>query len=112
MSENGLGGQARGQNIGVDVRIALPRPRRFQVELASPDVRRHDLVLNLLPKREVRVRNAVEPPGEAGKGARVAIDGRTPEVLQQVVMDVYTVHGRPGGVDLVEIGEIVVDEVG
>ena len=37
---------------------------------------------------------------------------RAAEVLDQVVVDVHAVHGRPGGVDLVEVIEIVVDEVG
>ena len=81
VGEDRLGGQTRGQDVGVDVRVALPRARGFQIELPGPDVRRDNLVLNLFPKRQVRVRNAVEPPGEAGKGTRVTVNGRTPEVL-------------------------------
>ena len=48
VGEDCLRGQARRQRVGVDVRVALPRPDRFELELASADVRRNDLVLDLL----------------------------------------------------------------
>ena len=51
VGEDRLRGEARCERVGVDVRIALPRPRRFELELAGADVRRDDLVLDLLAQR-------------------------------------------------------------
>ena len=70
-----------------------------------------DLVLDLFARVEVRVGNAVEAPRETREGADVRVDRRAPVVFQQVIVDVDPIHGRPGGVDLIEEGEVVVYEV-
>jgi hypothetical protein len=41
----------------------------------------------------------------------VCVNGGSPVVFQQVIVDVNPVHGRPGGVDLIKEGEVVVYEV-
>ena len=48
VGEDRLRRQARRQRVGVDVRVALPRPDRFELELPGADIRRDDLVLDLL----------------------------------------------------------------
>ena len=53
----------------------------------------------------------MEPPAEAGQRADVRLDGRAAQVLEQVVVEVDAVEARLAGEDLIEIGEVIVDEM-
>lgn len=68
-------------------------------------------MLDLLPEGQGRDRDAVEPAGETGQRADMGLDRAAAVVLDQVVVNVNAIHGRPGGVDLVKVIEIVIDEV-
>ena len=52
-----------------------------------------------------------QPAREPAQVADLPFDGLTAPVLQQVVVEVDTVERGVGGMDLVEIREILVDEV-
>ena len=83
----------------------------LEFELPRPDVRRHDLVFDLLLWREVLDGNAVEASAEACEGADMTVDRRTPEVLDQVVVDMDPIHRGAGGVHFVEVRQVVIYEV-
>ena len=84
----------------------------FQLEHPAADVGADDNpVIHLLVDGEPINRYRIKPPRESCQSAEVGLDGASPEVLQQVVMDVHAIHGRIGGMDLIEEREVVVDEV-
>ncbi len=109
--ENRLRGEARRQNLGVGVGIALPRPHLLDLELARLDVRRDDGVLDLFGVGQIVDRDRLQPPREAGQRARVRVDRRFAEVFEEVVVQMDAIHRRARRMRLVEIGQIIVDEV-
>ena len=102
VAENGLRREARCQGVSVDVRITFPGANRFELELASANVRRHDLVFDLFFRGQVLDGNAVETTAKAREGAHVRVDRRSPVILDQVIVDVDPIHRGAGGVHFVE----------
>ena len=60
---------------------------------------------------QVRGIDLVEAPAEPRQRAGVRVDGGAAQVLQEIVMEVNAVQARLTGTDLVQIGEVVVDEM-
>ena len=54
----------------------------------------------------------LQPAAEAGQGAKVCFYRGVTEILQQVVVQVDTVHAGMAGKDLVQIAEVIVDKMG
>ena len=104
--------QAGADDVGVDLRIALPGPDHLELEHPR---------LRCSPRRsDARpVRSAAECAGSIwwrrrpnpDERADVGVDSRPAQVLEQVVMEVDAVQARLAGQYLVQIGEVVVDEV-
>ncbi len=71
----------------------------------------HDGMLDLFGRRQVRGVDLVEAAAEPGERADVRVDGGPAQVLEEVVVEVDAVQARLTGADLVQIGEVVVDEM-
>ena len=97
--EQRLHRQARGEDVAVELGVALPGADLLGLEHAGLDVSRHDRVLDPLDRREPVVPDVVQPPREARQRARVGLDRRPPEILEQVVVRVHAVKRGDGGVD-------------
>lgn len=41
----------------------------------------------------------------------MAVEGRTTQVVEKIVVDVMTVEGRTGGVRFVQVRQVIVDEM-
>ncbi len=109
--EDRLRGQARRQNVGVELRVPLPGPHLFDFEDPGPDVRGDDRVLDALDLGEPLERNLVEPAGEARQRARLQFERAPAQVLEQVVVRVHAVERGAGRLGFVEIAQVVVDEM-
>ncbi len=109
--EDRLGGQARRQDVGVELRVSLPRPNLFDFEDPGPDVRGDDRMLDALDLGEPLQRNLVEPAGEAGQCARLHFERTPAQILEQVVVRVHAVEGGACRLRFVEIPQVVVDEM-
>ena len=68
-------------------------------------------LLGLFDGRQVAEVDVLEPAREAGERSGVLIDRVSAEIFDVVVVRVYAVKRRARGVNFVEIGEIVVDEM-
>jgi hypothetical protein len=53
----------------------------------------------------------VKPPAESREGVNVRVDAGPAQILEQVVMQVDAVQACLGRKDLVQIGEVIVDEM-
>src|SRR5262249_11185100 len=92
--EERLAGEARGDEIGVELRVPLPRPDDFELEHAGLEVRSQHPVLEAFDRRQRLLRDLVKPPEIARQRMRLAIDGVPTEVLEEVVVRVYAVQRR------------------
>jgi hypothetical protein len=109
--EQRLACQARRQDVGVLLRVALPGADGLQLEETGTDVRFEGRTLEPFGVRQPRGIDRGEPSGESPEIPNLRIDGLPAEVLQHVVMQVHAVEGSVGRVDFVEIREVFVDEV-
>ena len=84
---------------------------------SSSNRRRADVRVERRPLEPFDVGQACRIDGgeTAGEGAQVAdlrVDGRPAQILEQVVVQMDPVEGGVGGMHLVQIREVFVDEVG
>ena len=109
--EQRLAGQAGRQDVGVVLGAALPGPDLLELEQPRADVRVERRPLEPLdvgqPRRD-RWRRAAGRSRRGRGSARRSPDG---PVLEQVVVQMDAVERGVGGMDLVEIREVLVDEV-
>ena len=112
VGEENLSRQAGRQRVGIEERAALPLARLLEREQAAADaVAEHPAVERLRPRQSRRA-DAVEPARPPAELPDARGDGVAPEILEQVVVGVYSVGGRFGRVDLVEVREELLGEVG
>ena len=110
--ENGLRREARGQRLGVELRIALPGPDVLELELASADVRRDNGVLDLLDLGQA-VRRGIasrrrEKPASALRCLSMA--GRRKSSSRSSCLCTPSIVAL-ARVRLVEVVQVVVDEM-
>ena len=109
--ENRLRGQARRQNVGVELRVPLPGSDLLDFEDPGPDVRSDNRMFDALDLGEPLERNLIEPAGEARQGASLQFERAPAQVLEQVVVRVHAVERGTGRLRLVEIPQVLVDEM-
>ena len=110
--EQRLAGEARRQDVGVVLRIALPRCAPFELEEPRADIRIERRALEPLDVGQPRGIDGREPAREPAEVANLRVDGLPAEILEQVIVEMHAVEGGVGRVDFVEIREIFVDKVG
>ena len=110
--EERLAGQARRQRIGEELRAALPGPNRFQFEDAGADARFERRPFEALDVGQAGRVDRGQAAAEAPQRPDLGVNRLTTEVLQEVVVHVHAVEGCGGRIDLVEIREVFVNEVG
>ena len=76
-----------------------------------PDHEMPETVIKACPICGSPALDVLEPAREAGQRPRVLVDGVAAEIFDVVVVRVYPVQRRARGVNFMEIGEIVVNEV-
>ena len=103
--------QARREDVGVDLRIALPGPDHLEVEHAAAQVRGQHAVLETFHARQAVTVDLFEPAQVPGKRTRFLVDRVAAQVLEQVVVRVDPVERRVRGTGFVEVPQEVVDEV-
>ena len=110
--EERLAGEARGQRVGIQLRVSFPRSDLFELDHPRPDgVGQHRALDPLGGRQQARV-DLVETAQKARERPRLGLDGRTAQIFEQVVKRVHAVQRGAAGMGLVEVTEIVVDEVG
>jgi hypothetical protein len=109
--EERLPGQARRDDVRIVLRAALPRPDLLELEQAGTDARLERGALQPLDVRQARRVDGSQASRETSKIPDLGVNGLTAEVLQEVVVQMDAVEGRVGRMDLVEIGQVLVDEV-
>ena len=110
--EQRLAGQAGRQDVGVVLRTALPGPDLLRARTAAPgcsasSAGRSSRSMSVSRAGSIAARRRAKPPSVAD----LRVDRRTAQVLEQVVVQMDAVEGGVGGVDLVQIREVFVDEV-
>ena len=96
VGEDGLGGQARREDVRVEMRVALPGAHVLELEQPRPHVVGQHRQFGRFDGAKARRVDLPQPAGEAGKRARVGLDGLPAEVFEQVVVKVDAVETRPG----------------
>ena len=76
MGEQRLAGQARREQVGVELRVALPGAHRFELEHPRLQMRGQHPVLEPLDGGQRVAVDFVEPAQIAGEGAGFAVDRR------------------------------------
>ncbi len=109
--EDRLRGQARRQDVGVELRVPFPGSNLFDFEDPGPDVRGDDRMLDPLDLGEPLERNLIEPAGESRQGASLQFERAPAQVLEQVVVRVHAVERGAGRLRFVEIPQVIVDEM-
>ncbi len=112
VGKNRLRGQARRQDVGVQVRVALPGAHFLELEQPRAHVVGEHRLLGRFHRPEAGRVDLPQAPREAGKGARVGLDRLPAEVFQQVVVEVDAVERRQGRPRFLQVAQVVVDEVG
>ena len=80
-------GQARPEDVGVDLRVAVPGPDRLELVHPRFDVRRRRSGARpARPGRATRI-DLVQAAAESGQRADVGVDRRPAQVLEQVVVE-------------------------
>ena len=110
--EERLAGEARRQRVGIELRAALPGADLLELEQPRADARFERRPLEPLDVGQPRRVDRGQPPGKPAERPDLRVNGRPAEVLEQVVVDVNAVEGGRRGVDLVEVRQVFVDEVG
>src|SRR5688572_13830749 len=109
--EHDLRRQARAQRVGVELRAALPRSDLLQVEHARLDIGSHHRLLGFFDGRQIVLVDVLQAPGEPRQRTGVLLDGVPAEILYVVIVRMYPVERRASGMNFVEVGEIVVNEM-
>ena len=109
--EEHLPGEARREDVGIELRVALPHPHLLELEQPRADVRPDHRVLDSLDRGQRVQPDLIEPPREARQCARLVLDGRTAQILEQIVVGVNPIEGRVRRVGLVKVRKVVLDEV-
>ena len=105
IGEQHLAGEARGENVGIELRIAFPGPHHFQLEHARLQMIGEHPVLKPLDRCQRLPVDLVEPPEIPGQGVDFTVNRMPADVLQVVIVRVDAVEGRMGGMGLVEVAE-------
>ncbi len=111
MRKQRLACQARRDDVGVVLGVTLPGAHLLELEHAALDVGTQHAVLEPFDAGETVRVDVAEPPQVAGERARLGFNRGPAEILQQIVVGVYAIQGRVGGVGLVQVPEQVVHEV-
>jgi hypothetical protein len=93
------------------LRAAFPGADGFELEEAGPDVRLDGGPLEPLRVGQPCRVDGREAASERAEVANLCVNGLTPQVLQQVVVQVDTVERGAGRMHLVQVREIFVHEV-
>ena len=109
--EERLRGQARGDEIRVVLRIALPRADVFELEHAALQVGREHPVLEALDPRQAVAMDVAQSAQVARERVDLVFDGLAAKVLDEVVVGVDAIERRLRWMGLVQIPEQIVDEV-
>ena len=109
--EQRLTGEAGRDDVGVELRIALPGPDPFELEEPGADAVLERRSLEPLDVGQPAGVDGREPTGEGPEVADLPVDRLPAEVLEQVVMQVDTVEGCAGGMNFVQVREVLVNEV-
>jgi hypothetical protein len=109
--EEGLAGEACPENVGVEVRVPLPMPKRLQLVHPRFDVGGDDPVLDLFDGGELRGVDLMEAAAKAGERPGMGVDRRPAQVLDEVVMEMDAVEAGLARKHLVQVREVVVDEM-
>ena len=110
--EEGLAGEAGRQRVGEQLRAALPRAYLLELEHTGPDARLEGRALQPFDVGQPRRVDRRQAAGEAAERTDLRVNRRPTEVLEQVVVHVDAVERGRRGVDLVEVREVLVNEVG
>ena len=111
MRKQGLPRQARGNQVGVVLRVALPGADDLELEGPRLKVIHQHAVFEFFDAGERVAVNLVEAPQVAGEGVRFAFDRVATQVLEKIVVGVHAIERGVRGMRLVEIAEQVVDKV-
>lgn len=111
MAEERLTGKARGEDVGVELRVAFPGPYGFELEHATAEVRAEHALVERFDRRQTRAIDLVEAAQVAGQRAALLVDAVTAQVLEQVIVRVHAVQRRVCRVRFVEIPKEVIDEM-
>ena len=116
--EDRLAGQARREDVGVELRAALPRAHLFQLEQprAQACVERGTLqpferALDALHRRQAGRVDRRKPARESSEIAHLRVNRLAAQILEQIVVEVDAVERGVGRVNLVEIRQVLVDKV-
>ncbi len=110
--EERLAGEAGGERVGEELRAALPGADRLELEEPRPDARLEGRPFEPLDVGQPGGVDGGEPPGKPAERADLRVNRGPAEILEQIVVHVNAVEGGRRGVDLVEVRQVLVDEVG
>jgi len=111
VTEQHLTGQAGGEEIRIVLRVAFPRPDRLQLEEAGAEVRIENGAFQPLAVGQPRRVDGRQAAGEPSEIADLTVNRMTPQILEQIVMQVHAVERRARRLYLMEIREVFVNEV-
>jgi hypothetical protein len=111
MSEEGLPSEARGQDVGIDLRVSFPGSDGLEVEHATTQVRRQHLVFQALDSGEPVVVDLVQATEIARERTRLLVDAVSAEVFEQIVVGMDAVESGVRRMSFVEIPQKIIDEV-
>ena len=109
--EERLPGEAGREDIGVVLRVALPRPGLLQLEQPPPEARLEHRPLEPLGVGQPCRVDGGQTTSQPAEVPDLRVDRLPPEILEQVVVQVHAVKRRVGGMRLVEIRQIFVNEM-
>ena len=109
--EHDLSCEARGQCIGVALRVELPGPDFLDVENAATNVLSQHPLLDLLDWCQSPRPDGVQPPPEAGQLASVRLQRESSQIIEKVVVGMYAIEGGVGRLRLVQVRQVVADKM-
>ena len=109
--EQRLPGEAGREDVGVMLRVALPRPDLFQLEQPSPEARLEHRPLEPLDVGQPRRVDRGQATSQAAEVPDLRVDRLPPQILEEVVVQVHAVKRRVGGMRLVEVRQVFVNEM-
>ena len=111
MAEQHLRGEARREDIRVELRILFPGAYFLELEHPAAQVRREHALLERFDLRQVVLVDLLEAAQVSRERARVVVDALPAVVLEVVVVRMNTIEGRGCWMRFVEVPEQVVDEM-
>jgi hypothetical protein len=109
--EQHLARQAGRQDLGIRLQAPFPRPHAFQLEETGTDAGLEGRTLQAFDLGQALRIDGGESTSETAELPHLRIDRLAAEVLQQVVVRVDPVEGRHRGMELVEVGQVLVDKM-